>query len=84
MFKIKVKRKLIFFFFNNFRYKFEDCIVTVLELLMVEVFFGVILFFRVGGGIDFCFSFWGRLLMDELERGELGIKFFDSNREVRL
>lgn len=62
----------------------EDCTVTASELLMAEVSSGVILPSRVGGGTDSCPSPWGRLSMDELERGESGIKSSDSNREARL
>lgn len=85
MFKIKVKRKLTPpLLKNNFRHKPEDCTVTASELLMAEVSSGVILPSRVGGGTDSCPNPWGRLSMDELERGESGIKSSDSNREARL
>lgn len=83
--KIKSKRRLPSpLLKKKFRHKPEDCTVTASELLMPEVSSGVIQPSRVGGGTDSCPRPWGRLSMDELERGESGIKSSDSNREARL
>lgn len=57
---------------------------TASELLIAEASSGVILPSSVGGGTDSCPRPWGRLSMDELERGESGIKSSDSNKEAKL